>query len=411
MDTGVDKAKGLSLITTSTDTRDILARARAYADRHNLDDMLVVDVDAHHTEGGAWAEILRYVEDPVIRHMGESFKDRGPGIMGLSNSVPGLSFQHLYGRIPHDVKLGEVVEEKSVHRDVTLSRRVMSALSIDYMVVFPTPLLSLGTHPQDDVQAALAYAYNKWAVDRLSSQDDGLKLLIYLPFNTPEACERIVAEFADQPGVIGFAITSVRNVAVHHNKYMRLYRMIEETGKPLSFHSGFNWNDGSIATTNRFLSMHALSFVHSNIVHMTNWVINGLPERFPKLKLLWIESGLAWIPYLMQRLDNEYMMRSCEAPLLKARPSEYMKRMYYTSQPMERCHPKLMAAGFEAFGAETQMLYASDWPHWDFDTPSSVLDLPFLSAQGKRNILGENAARLFDLAKPKIRARDKVDWR
>jgi predicted TIM-barrel fold metal-dependent hydrolase len=68
---------------------------------------------------------------------------------------------------------------------------------------------------------------------------------------------------------------------------------------------------------NRFISVHVLGFTWFNIVHMTNMVINGIPERFPKLKVIWIESGLAWIPFLMQRLDNEYMMRTSEAPLLK----------------------------------------------------------------------------------------------
>ena len=53
---------------------------------------------------------------------------------------------------------------------------------------------------------------------------------------------------------------------------------------------------------NRFISVHALGFVFYNMVHLTNWIINGLPERFPKLKLMWIESGLAWVPFMMQRL-------------------------------------------------------------------------------------------------------------
>ena len=146
--------------------------------------------------------------------------------------------------------------------------------------------------------------------------------------------------------------------------------------------------------------MHALSFVHCNLVHMSNWIINGLPERFPKLKVLWIESGLAWIPYLMQRLDHEYQMRSCEAPLLKRLPSEYMREMFYTSQPMEKTNLKLLQATMEAFNAETQLLYASDWPHWDFDAPSAITKLPFLNEQAKRNILGLNAARLFGLEVP-----------
>jgi uncharacterized protein len=186
---------------------------------------------------------------------------------------------------------------------------------------------------------------------------------------------------------------------------MKLYAMMEESGKPFSFHSGFNWNDPSFLQLNRFISMHALSFVHYSLIHMTNWIINGLPERFPKLKVLWIESGLAWIPYLMQRLDHEYQMRTCEAPLLKRLPSDYMREMYYTSQPMEKTNLKLLQATMEAFKAETQLLYASDWPHWDFDAPSSITTLPFLSEQAKRNILGLNAARVFNLKVERKRPR------
>lgn len=51
--------------------------------------------------------------------------------------------------------------------------------------------------------------------------------------------------------------------------------------------------------------------------------------------------------------------------------------------------------------AETQLLYASDWPHWDFDLPSTIVDLPFLSEQAKRNILGESALKLFRLDIPR----------
>src|SRR5205823_7480414 len=80
--------------------------------------------------------------------------------------------------------------------------------------------------------------------------------------------------------------------------------------------------------------------------------------------------------------------------------SEYMQEMYYTSQPLERSNMKLTQATFDAINADSQLLYASDWPHWDFDAPSSITRLPFLNEQAKRNILGLNAARLFGLDVP-----------
>jgi predicted TIM-barrel fold metal-dependent hydrolase len=61
---------------------------------------------------------------------------------------------------------------------------------------------------------------------------------------------------------------------------------------------------------------------------------------------------------------------------------------------------KLTQATFEAINADTQLLYASDWPHWDFDAPSTITKLPFLKEQAKRNILGLSAARLFNLDVP-----------
>ena len=144
---------------------------------------------------------------------------------------------------------------------------------------------------------------------------------------------------------------------------------------------------------------------HYSLIHLTNWVINGLPERFPKLKLVWVESGLAWIPFIMQRLDHEFMMRVCEAPMLKRPPSEYIREMYFTSQPLERSNMKLLEATFDAMKAETQLLFASDWPHWDFDPPSSITTIPFLTEQAKRNILGLNAARVFNLDVKRMRPR------
>lgn len=387
-------ARELEPLTISSDTRDTLAHATRQAEA--FDDYLLVDIDAHVQEVPFWNEILGYIDNDYFRHMGQGIAESGLPA-GLLNIIPGMMYQDVYGRIPHQAGLREKLDPGAGHSFVQLARRSMDAMGLDYQVVFPTAMLLLGMHPQDDVEVALGRAFNRWMVERILPQDQRLKGLVYLPFNTPEACVETVKEFADAPGVIGFSIASTRNKPVHHNAYMRLYAMIQETGKPLAFHSGFHWGDPSFAQLNRFISMHALSFVHYSLIHMTNWIINGLPERFPKLNLVWVESGLAWVPFLMQRLDHEYQMRVCEAPLLKRLPSEYMSEMFYTSQPLEKTNPKLLHATLEAIKAETQLLYASDWPHWDFDPPSAITSIPFLGETAKRNILGLNAARLFGL--------------
>ena len=392
----VGKVRELPEITIKTDTRDMLSHATMQAER--LEDYFIVDIDAHIGETQFWSEIIDLIDNDVIRQMGQAMMSRaGSDSTALLNIQPGTLYQNVYGRIPHQVGLAETVDGSETHHFTELARRSMDAMGLDYQVVFPTPMLVLGMHPQDDIEAAVGRAYNRWLIERILPQDERVKGLLYLPFNTPQACLDIVREFGDAKGVIGFTITSTRNKPVHHDQYMKLYAAIEETGKPLAFHSGFHWGDPSFLQLNRFISMHAISFVHYSLIHLTNWVINGLPERFPKLKLVWVESGLAWVPFIMQRLDHEFMMRVCEAPMLKRLPSEYIREMYFTSQPLEKGNMKLLEATFDAIKAETQLLFASDWPHWDFDPPSSITTIPFLTEQAKRNILGLNAARVFNL--------------
>jgi predicted TIM-barrel fold metal-dependent hydrolase len=384
----------LAKITVKSDTRDILAHAPP------LDDYFIVDCDAHMAETAFWSDIIDRLDSDVLQHIARSFKDRGGMNGALVNTSGGMLFQDVAGRIPHQQQQGEAVTGNAAHKQVVLSQRAMDSMGIDYMIVFPTAMLTLGMHPVADIEVALGWAFNRWMVSEVLRAEPRIKALLYLPFNEPEACLEIVDAFKDEEGVVGFSITATRHRAVHHNSYMPLYGKIQEAGKTLAFHSGFHWGDPSLQQCNRFLSMHAISFVHYNLVHLTNWIINGLPERFPNLKMLWIESGLAWLPFIMQRLDAEYLMRSSEAPLLRKLPSEYINQMHFSSQPLERSNMKLTAATFEAIRAETQLLFSSDWPHWDFDLPHTITTLPFLSEQAKRNILGLNAAKLFDLKIP-----------
>ena len=71
--------------------------------------------------------------------------------------------------------------------------------------------------------------------------------------------------------------------------------------------------------------------------------------------------------------------------------------MFYTSQPMEMVdNREALELTFKMIKADTQLLYSSDYPHWDMDLPSTIYDLPFLNEEAKRNILGGNAQRLFN---------------
>jgi hypothetical protein len=375
----------------SFNTGKLLTNAARQRDARNFQDFPIIDADAHQYETESMSEIIEFIDDEVLQHLGRANPNFFSGGRG--------GYQPMGGRITrYPLRKIEETPVDDVHRDIHLSRRFMDAMGVDYMCLFPTGMLSVGLMPQLDVEIALARAYTRWMVEKVLPGDKRVKGLVYLPFNSPDETYKTVQEFGDKPGVAGFLITSTRYKPVHDNAYMKTYSLIEEMGKPITFHAGVNWNDPLMSITNRFIAAHALGFTLYNVVHMCNWICNGLPERFPKLKIIWTESGLAWVPWLAQRLDNDYKMRSSECPSLRKLPSEYMKDMYYTSQPMEMPNDlDFLEMTFKMINAETQLIYASDYPHWDMDLPSVIYDLPFLDEKAKRNILGGNAIRAFDL--------------
>jgi uncharacterized protein len=371
-----------------------LEHASEQARARNYQDFLIVDVDSHHYENESYQEVFEYIESPVIRREAFEGNHRRTGLLNTQ-----VGYQNTGGRIHRQKFRGrEKIPPGYKHKDIAQTLEWMDAMGVDYCCLFPTPMLFLGLHPQVEVETAMCRAYNRWLCERILAHEPRIVSMLYLPFNDPDAAYRTVKDFGDKKGVVGFMVTSPRYKPVHDNAYIKTYALLEEIGKPICFHAAYSWDDRALQMTNRFISVHALGFMWFNMIHMTNWVINGLPERFPKLKTMWIESGLTWAYSLMQRLDHSYMMRTSDAPTLKEKPSHYMRQMYFSSQPMEKPEDlSLLQATFKQINAETQLVWSSDYPHWDFDLPSVIYDLPFLNETSKRNILGGNAARLFGL--------------
>jgi predicted TIM-barrel fold metal-dependent hydrolase len=387
--------RGRRVTVEELNTSKLLAHAAEQARARKYDEMMIVDCDAHHYENESFSDIFEFMENDVLKQLTTGGRLKN-GVQALLPTQVG--YQDMGGRVTRYPLRGSEKTDPGKIRDVQLGERWMDAMGVDYSCLFPTGMLNVGLHPQTEMEVELCWAYNRWLTEVVLPENHGrFYTQLALPLSDAEASLRQVETFGGRKGVTGFMVTTVRTLPVHDNSLMKVYRAIEERGLSLAFHSGPNWGEPVFKGLNRFLSVHALGFSFYNILHCTNWVINGMGERFPKLPVIWIESGLAWIPFLMQRLDHEYMMRPSEAPLLKKKPSDYMRDMFYSTQPMEMQDMEALETTFRMMNAETQLMYASDYPHWDFDLPSTIYDLPFLSDKAKHNILGGTAARLFKL--------------
>jgi len=373
---------------------EVLERTAEQAAERNFEDVFIVDVDFHHLESQAWDEVLQHVENDVVAHF---LASGGRGNWWLPGATIVGGSQEVQGRIqPFYSFMDGNPELHGARRDIVRVRQAMDAMSCDYIAVFPTQLLDMGWNPYDYLEPHIARAWASWMCERVLAEDPRIITLLYLPLGDPDACIALIEDFGEHPGVVGGMVTSVRHNPNFKREYMRLYAMMEERGLVLGFHGSLALGERGIQQLNRFMSVHSISFPLFQLIQVSNWITNGLPERFPKLKLLFIEGGLAWVPFLMARLDHEYLMRPSEAPLLKRLPSEYMRDFYYSTQPLEATDPEMLRMTIEKIGT-SQLLWASDWPHWDWDPPSKIWDLPFLDEAAKRAILGENARALLGL--------------
>jgi predicted TIM-barrel fold metal-dependent hydrolase len=174
-----------------------------------------------------------------------------------------------------------------------------------------------------------------------------------------------------------------------------LYEEAQTLGVPLTIHGAPSRGLG-FDFFRSLIEARTLSHPFAQMIHLTSIVLEGVLERFPRLKIASLEGGCEWIPFLMDRLDMEYQNRAHQAPLLKKNPSEYMKsgQIFYHAELWERMLPYVI----ERVGPDL-ILYASDYPH-EPDLAEAIREFEAradLSDGAKKKILSDNGKRFYNM--------------
>jgi predicted TIM-barrel fold metal-dependent hydrolase len=174
-----------------------------------------------------------------------------------------------------------------------------------------------------------------------------------------------------------------------------LYEELQRLNVPLCVH---NRREGPAGDSrfDSFIFMHTIGRPVETFIQFAGLIYGGVLERFPKLRVAFLECGVGWVPYWMERMDEEWEKRGkVEAPLCKKKPSEYVKsgNLFFALEPEEETVPYVI----ERIGAD-KILFASDYPHWDGMFPnvvSTIRGRKDISDDAKARILGENAKRFY----------------
>ena len=258
----------------------------------------------------------------------------------------------------------------------------------------------MGSLHERDFATATTRAYNDWLYHFCKTNSARLKFAALLAPQDPQAAAaeltRAVTERGAVAGVLPTHLPQMPDFG--DTLYDPIYLAAERLGVGIGFHTGTSADSLGGLRFRKFLSAHTIDHPAEQMMALIATIIGGVFERFPGLRIAYLESGIGWVPYMMDRLDEEVEKRGAvEAPYLTKLPSEYVTsgRVYFGVECEEKTIPDSLR-----WGLEDTLLYSSDYPHWDGDWPhtvKAVRDRQDLSASTKQKMMHDNVARFYKL--------------
>jgi predicted TIM-barrel fold metal-dependent hydrolase len=282
--------------------------------------------------------------------------------------------------------------------------KVLDAEGIDAAILYTTVGLLWEAELEDpELSQAYTRAYNRWICEFCSSSDR-LVPTAHISLGDPAAAAQEV-ERAVNDGARGIYVAPFTHDAkpLGHPDNDPVFAAAQDVDVPFAIHPTFEpqWTKGTrfgswenVKQLRLLTSVMASDGVRQQFTTLFDY---GVFDKFPRLKVIVLESGGGWIGYWLDRIDAVYghTFIGTRVPL-KDKPSDYFReRVWISCDPDERS----IAAMAERFG--DRFLWASDFPHADH-TPEYIDDLNGLAASfadgaSRRSFLGDNARALFNI--------------
>ena len=245
--------------------------------------------------------------------------------------------------------------------------------------------------------AALSRALNEWTLAEWLERDRRLFGAICVPCEDAALAASEVERLGSHPRYVQVLLNVRTREPLGSRRYWPLHEAAAEHGLPIAIHVG--GHGGNTITGSGWPSYyfedHA-GYPQAFQAQLTSLVFEGVFERFPSLKVVLQEGGFAWLPALMWRMDSAADRLAEEVPHLQRKPSEIVREhLWFTTQPIEEPErPEFFAQVWDELAMGDHALFATDYPHWDFDAPDEALPRA-LDAQAREAIFAGNARALY----------------
>lgn len=375
------------------------------------DGFRVIDSDLHVIEG---AEVYE-------RHLDARYRERMPTYLGLSPT--NFPYWKVAGRVippwaTDPAVIGPQAALDAPSEDVYAPIRArgydapsalaaMDAEGIDVAVLYRTfahMVVSL-----DDLDGgfatALCAAFNDWLADYCAADPARLKPAAIVSLHDPELAAAEARRAVEEAGHVAVVVLPmpVAGRYLHAPECDALWREVERLGVPLAVH-GTSGGASTDYVSNRFVGHptfrtlnHAAAFPHELMLAMGALILGGVLERFPALRVAFLEGNCGWLPWWLDRLDDQWNKYGAgEATRLQALPSAYFRRQCVIATDVDE---ELLSVVIDRLG-DDNIVVSTDYPHADGPYPHGVenfLALDGVPRESKRKILWDNCVRLYGL--------------
>lgn len=248
-----------------------------------------------------------------------------------------------------------------------------------------------------DYGAAVCAALNEWQLQEWTGQDRRLRASLMVTQETPD---QAITEIKRRSKLQDFAVVSLSQRSLEplgRRRYWPIYAEAVECDLPIGLHNTGNNGHSPVpggGWCSFYAEYHQLSQISMQAI-VTSFIMEGVFEQFPKLRVLLIEGGFTWLPALGWRLDRLWERLRAEVPHVKRPPSEYIRKHFWLStQPMDHVgQPDQLRRIVDWIGWD-RLVFSSDYPHWDYDDARYAFPIR-MSEDERAGLLRGNAARLL----------------
>jgi predicted TIM-barrel fold metal-dependent hydrolase len=261
------------------------------------------------------------------------------------------------------------------------------------------PLLGAGGVRNLELGAALASAINDWQIAEWLEPEPRLRGSLSVAYEDGELAAREIDRLGDDRRFAHVLLTIRTAEPLGRRKYWPVYEAAVRHGLPIGIHvGGAGGGPVSGAGFHSFYIEDHAGWPAAYQAQVISLVCEGVFERFPDLRIVLIEGGAAWMPALMWRLDDAWRRLHEEVPAVRHEPSAYIRDHFWiTTQPMEEPpRPGQFRRLLAQMDMNDRLLFATDYPHWDFDAPDAALP-ERLEPELEAAVMHENARRLYRL--------------